>query len=411
MITKYSQLVEKAALTRSDNLEKALQDLTIHHMLKECARELDAVNKHITVDEGLVANAAKAYTELGEMLVEKLRWDDDEIQILPQGSASTQTLIAAPTAADFDIDAVCHVDLHHTEAHDPLAFFDEVFDALVSMRPSKKKRCMRINYPNQRFYIDFTPSVPLKNVPANVRAGMRNVSLYAETAVAVVDIPSKQWKTSNPVGMVKWVSAQADRVVLRQVLLDSISMEKRADIQPVLLQAVPLSDTLRVSVRLFKRHRDMAIKRGLIIDEFMPISVIITTLLTQCYEGMADAGITYGHPIELLADLAALLPGMIEVRGDGYWIANPTVDGENFAERWNNDNNQRYNEFLKWCGQLVADLKSILESANPAQLRERIQEVFGCVGISSQDSVIEPGWLAATSPTSVKSVPPKSGLA
>jgi hypothetical protein len=346
MKTKYTQLVEAASQSRSDSLKKAIHDSTIHRMLADCARELDAVNKHITVDEELVANAAKAYTDLGEMLVEKLRWDSEDIQILPQGSASTQTLIAAPTAADFDIDAVCHVDLHYTEAHDPLIFFQEVFDALLSMRPVKKNRCMRINYPNQRFYIDFTPAVPLQNVPADVRAGMRSVSLYADTAVAVVDVPSKQWKTSNPEGMVKWVSTQADRLVLRQLVIANEALTKSADIRPVPVQAVPLSDTLRVSVRLFKRHRDMAIKRGLIIDEFMPISVIITTLLTQCYEGMADAGVTYEHPVELLADLAALLPGMVEVREDGYWIANPTVDGENFAERWNKDNNQRYSRGL-----------------------------------------------------------------
>jgi len=411
MIMKYSELVEAAALKRSDSLLKAIQDSTIHHMLVDCARELDSVNKHITVDEELVDDAAKAYTELGEMLVKELRWGEDEIQILPQGSASTQTLIAAPTAADFDIDAVCYVELHHTEAHDPLVFFQEVFDALLPMRPVKKNRCMRINYPNQRFYIDFTPAVPLANVPADVRAGMRPVSMYADTAVAVVDIPSQQWKTSNPLGMVKWVSTQADRIVLRQLVLATEALEKRADIHPVPLQTVPLSDTLRVSIRLFKRHRDMAVKRGLLVQEFMPISIIITTLLTQCYQGMADKGVFYDHPIELLADLAALLPGMIETREDGHWVANPTVEGENFAERWNKDNNQRFNEFHKWCKQLVADLGRILESANPTQLRERIQTVFGCVGVSAEDEMVEPGWLAAAVPKSVKPVPPKSGLA
>ena len=411
MIMKYAELVEAASLSRSDSLRKAIQDSTIHKMLLDCARELDRVNKHITVDEGLVDDAAKAYTALGEMLVKELRWSEDEIQILPQGSASTQTLIAAPTAADFDIDAVCHVQLDQADAHDPLGFFQEVFDALLPMRPVKKNRCMRINYPNQRFYIDFTPAVPLANVPADVRAGMRPVSLYADTAVAVVDIPSQQWKTSNPLGMVKWVSTQADRAVLHHIALESASFEKRADIQPVPQQTVPLSDTLRVSIRLFKRHRDMAVKRGLLVEEFMPISVIITTLLTQCYQGMADKGVTYEHPIELLVDLAALLPGMIETREDGYWVANPTVDGENFAERWNKDNNQRFGEFHKWCKQLVVDLESILESANPAQLRERIQQVFGCVGVSAGDDVLEPSWLATAVPKSVKPVPPKSGLA
>lgn len=415
MKTKYTQLLESATaatLQRKDGLRKAYFDSTSHQMLLDCARELDIVNRHITVDPELVKNAATAYNDLGEMLVDKLRWDADEIHIIPQGSTSTQTLVASPTRADFDIDAVCHVDIHPSEAHDPLAFFQEAYDALVSMRPEKKNRCMRINYPNQRFYIDFTPSVPLESVPPAVRAGMRPVALYGETAVAVVDIPSKSWKTSNPLGMVKWVSTQADRQILRFRVLATEAMDKRADIQPVPGQSVPLTDTLRVAIRLFKRHRDMVVLRKHIVGEFMPISVIITTLLTQCYEGMADNNQTYDHPVELLADLAALLPGMIESREGEHWVANPTVDGENFAERWNLDNEQRYGEFHKWCDLLARDLTSILESSNPKELRERVQETFGCVDVDGAGPTIdEPGWLATKQPTSVKKVPVTTGLA
>lgn len=415
MRTKYTQLVESATAAtreRKDGLKKAYFDSTSHHMLADCARELDIVNTHITVDPQLVINAAKAYHDLGEMLVDKLKWSSDEIHIIPQGSTSTQTLVASPTRADFDIDAVCHVELHPNEAHDPLAFFQEVFDSLLSMRPVKKNRCMRINYPNERFYIDFTPSVPWASVPAGVRAGMRQVSLYADTAVAVVDIPSESWKTSNPLGMVNWVSAQASRQILRLQVIAFESVEKRADIQPVPGQAVPLTDTLRVAIRLFKRHRDMAVLRKHIVGDYMPISVIITTLLTQCYEGLADNNQFYDHPVELLADLAALLPGMIETREGEHWVANPTVDGENFAEKWNLDNEQRYGEFHKWCDLLAADLTSILESSNPIELRERIQVTFGCVDVDGPGPKIdEPGWLAAKQPTTVKKVPVTTGLA
>lgn len=411
MITKYAQLVESASRERSDSLAKAILISSNQHMLAECARELDTVNKHITVDPELVQNAALAYTNLGQTLVEKLRWTSEQIAIIPQGSTSTRTLIAPATAADFDIDAVCHVDLLPLEAHDPMAFFQEVFDALIHMRPTKKGRCLRINYPNQRFYIDFTPSVPLENIPADVRKDMRDVSLYADTAVAVVDIPTQKWKTSNPLGMVKWISTQANRQILRQLVFRAEAFDS-ANILPVPEQNVPLSDTLRVAIRLFKRHRDMAVRRDNVIAEYMPISVIITTLLTQCYEGMADKGVSYVHPIALLADLAALLPGMIELREDEYWVANPTVDGENFAEKWNKDNDQRYNEFHKWCGLLASDLTSILESNTPAQLHERVQETFGCVGVGDANTTIaEPGWLAATPPTSVKKVPSSTGLA
>ncbi|NHZ83961.1 nucleotidyltransferase [Massilia sp. CCM 8695] len=411
-MTKYAELVEAASRGRRDVLQKAFQDTRSHGMLTECARELDAVNNHITVPSDLVDEAAQAYTELGELLVEKLRWPSEAIKIMPQGSTSTRTLVAAPTVEKFDIDAVFHVDLHRIEAKNPMGFFEEIGAALAELRAEEKNRCWRVHYPNKRFFIDFTPSVPLANVPTEVRAGMRRVSQYAATAIAVVDRPTGQWKTSNPQGMVNWISTQADRRILLQVLLDNDVLAKRADIEAVPTQVVPLSDTLRVAIRLFKRHRDMAVRRDLVVGEFKPISVIVTTLLTQCYEGLADKGHYYHHPVELLADLAALLPHMVERRNGEFWIANPTVDGENFAERWNHDNNQRYDAFRRWCNLLERDFARILESVSPAQLRECVRETFGCTGAeASVAQVVRPGWLTAAAPTTVKPVPATRGLA
>lgn len=411
-ITKYAELVEAASHDRNDLLLKALRDTRSHGMLEECARALDTVNNHITVDPELVAEAAQAYTKLGERLVEKLRWPSDAIEISPQGSTSTRTLVASPTVEKFDIDAVCHVNLNPTETKDPMKFFDDVGVAFEGLELDEKNRCWRVNYTGKRFFIDFTPSVPLANVPPEARAGMRSVSAYAETAIAVVDRPSGKWKTSNPQGMVKWVSTQASRRILFDLVVEDSVLAKRADINPVPDQIVPLSDTLRVAIRLFKRHRDMAVKRNLINGDFKPISVIITTLLTQCYEGLADKGSRYHHPVELLADLAELLPFMVEGRADEFWIANPTVDGENFAERWNEGKNERYYEFRKWCSLLERDLARVLESVSPGDLRQRIQETFGCVGAeASTAEVARPGWLAASAPATVKAVPATRGLA
>ena len=411
-VTKYAELVEAASYDRKNVLKKAFNDTVSHGMLTECARALDTVNNHITVDPELVHEAAQAYTKLGERLVEKLRWPSDAIIISPQGSTSTRTLVASPTAEKFDIDAICHVDLHYIDAKDPMTFFDEVGAALEGLDVDEKNRCWRIHYTGKRFFIDFTPSVPLANVPPEIRVGMRPVSEYADTAIAVVDRPSGQWKTSNPQGMVKWISTQADRRILFDVLAEDSVLAKRADINPVPDQIVPLSDTLRVAIRLFKRHRDMAVKRNLIDGDFKPISVIVTTLLTQCYQGLADKGSRYNHPVELLADLAELLPFMIEKRNNEHWVANPTVDGENFAERWNDGNNERYHEFRKWCNVLERDLARILESVSPVDLRQRIQETIGCTGAeASTAEVTRPGWLTAAAPASVKAVPATRGLA
>lgn len=121
--TKFSLLVESASQSRSDSLEKAFRQYGTD-VFDVWARELDVVNKHITVDPALVGEAATSYEDLGKLLVERLRWPADAITIAPQGSTNTKTLVRAPTAERFDVDAVCEVDLSRVEAQDPMQFFE-----------------------------------------------------------------------------------------------------------------------------------------------------------------------------------------------------------------------------------------------------------------------------------------------
>jgi hypothetical protein len=140
---------------------------------------------------------------------------------------------------------------------------------------------------------------------------------------------------------------------------------------------VDISDTLRVAIRLFKRHRDMCVRRSIISNEERPISIVIVTLLTRCYAGLAELGRSYDHPVELLADLASYMPYLV-LRLDGqYRVDNPTVEGENFAERWNGDNGARCRAYMEWCKTLSADLKTILASTDPQEIALRVREAFG----------------------------------
>jgi len=414
MTTTYRQLVESADRLREHTLEKALRSQLERSDVAMWARALHLVNRHITIDEKIVEFAAQAYYELGHHLVTALKWPEDAISVLPQGSASTQTLIASPTRAKFDIDAVCEVDLSRVEARDPMQFFDEVGRALKDWALEAKNRCWRIEYTNEPFYIDFTPAVPLSKIPVAVReqVRLRPSTRYHETALAVVDRPTQSWKTSNPRGFAAWINDQAQRRVLRMSFVEQEILAKRADVDPVPEQEVPLSDTLRVAIRLFKRHRDMAIRRNHLTSDAAPISVTIVTLLTQCYEGMADSQRQFDHPIELLLTLAETIPHMVENRNGQYWIANPTVDGENFAERWNNDNGERYLSFRRWCKLLENDLLTILAATDADTIRQRIQTVFGCTGADSNgDSILPLGLLAPSRPKSAPPARPGQGLA
>lgn len=411
--TTYGRLIETADHQRKRTLEKALREHFGRPEMEIWAKALDMVNRYITIDGDVFEKAADEYEELGRHLVEALKWPTDAISVHPQGSSRTRTLIASPTRAKFDIDAVCGVDLSRIEAQDPMQFFEDVGSALANHNAEEKNRCWRVHYTNERFYIDFTPAVPLATIPTAVRAHVRYTAnaKYAATALAVVDRPTGTWKTSNPAGFSQWVNDQASRPVLRMALMEKAILDGRADVAPVPVQEVALSDTLRVAIRLFKRHRDMAMKRGLLNSEYAPISVVIVTLLTSCYEGMADQGRMFDHPIELLLSLVEYIPHLIQQRNGEYWIPNPTVDGENFAERWNDDRGMRFNEFHSWCRVLVNDLLTIMAATSEDKVRERMQTVFGCTGADADDGSGVKGLLAVKRPEYVPAARPGRGLA
>lgn len=392
-LTKSAQLVLEAERSRRSLITESLESFTRKGINSETAAELltayspwvvalNEANDHITVPPEVVEKAADAYTQVGRLLIEKLLWPEDSISVHPQGSASTRTLIRSPFGGKkFDIDAVCEVDISRVDAQDPMVFFQQIGDALEELEAEAKKRCWSIPCVSEPFYLEFTPSVPLATVPQQpnkaISARYRASTRYQGSALAVVDTPTEQWKTSNPKGMTSWVDDTAQKRLVVQISMTALSIEKRADVAPVPHQQVQINDTLRVAIRLLKRHRDMCVKKNIIESEFSPISIIIVTLLTRCYEGLAELGRVFNHPLELLDELATLLPNMVEKDANGYRVDNPTVDGENFAEKWNHDDEARHEAWTTWCQVLSADLRRILETNAPNEIVKVTREVFG----------------------------------
>lgn len=407
-LTKNAQLVEQAIkrrggvaeLTKSmgiamDGLsEGALVTAQRSDMVAKIIRQrepfahaLSLINDHITVRQEEIEAASAAYEDIARRLVNKLHWPRDAINIHPQGSASTKTLIRMPDRTKFDIDAVCEVDITKLQAQDPMTFFGAIGEALDGLEVEPKKRCWKINFSGKPFYIECTPSVPLATIPVSQQESSRLRPAepeFTSTALAVVDTPQKKWKTSNPAGIRNWVDRVSARTIVARLVREAVAKSASASIQPVSTQSVEVEETLRLAIRLFKRHRDMRVYRNEIDKEFQPISIILVTLVTICYDGLADlidAGVLqpFAHPVDALIAIADLLPEMIPNYPDvGYQLANPTVVGENFAERWNDDDGERAQTFDVWCGLLRADLERIAALTDPKEIEAETREVFGC---------------------------------
>lgn len=422
-ITKSAALVHYAEQAKPARLTKALESLAVvnerfvtydsarHIKYSPWAQALNAANLHITVREDEISAAASAYQEVAEHLAANLSWPPEAISIRTQGSVSTKTLIRSPMGGEkFDIDAVCEVDISRVQAANPMEFFASVGRALVELEAQAKRRCWNIPFPRQPFYLEFTPSVPLDNVSAGTLAFMAprfRASRYEKTALAVVDTPTKSWKTSNPAGMSQWVNDTSRRPLIRVMKMEGYAMdEARASVSPVPDQTVEITDTLRVAIRLFKRHRDMCVRRNIIEAGTKPISIIIVTLLTTCYEGLADLNRSFEHAVELLVELAAFMPHLVLKLDGKYRVDNPTVEGENFAEKWNDDEGERHRAFMTWCDALSADLKTILALTEPQEISKRVREVFGIPAPSGGGNDLPSIQIPAP-----KATPASSGLA
>lgn len=411
--------LEELDIQSFDNIQESAEYRRLAGFREPYAHSLSVVNDHITVKQELIDEASAAYEDIAHRLASKLGWPQDAIRIFPQGSASTKTLIRTIGNLKFDIDAVCEVDITKIEAEDPMAFFEAIGTALEGLVTVAKRRCWTINIVEKSYFLEFTPSIPLTTVPLTDRQlhGLKQAEPeFVATALAVVDRPSENWKTSNPAGIRDWVNRVANRSIVLTPTLEAFD-SARASVAPVETQSVEVEDTLRVAIRLFKRHRDICTHRGLLETETQPISIILVTLLTTCYEGLADliedeARAPFIHVVDALIAMADLLPEMIPKNPDwGYYLPNPTVVDENFAERWNTDDGERAEAFQTWCALLQADLEAIAVLSEPERIMTKSLEVFGCTGAERPDGSNGHNAGQRLLPSAPPAAPRTSGLA
>jgi hypothetical protein len=104
---------------------------------------------------------------------------------------------------------------------------------------------------------------------------------------------------------------------------------------------------LQRCVQILKRHRDFMFKDD---DDNKPISIIITTLAGQAYNGEADIG-------EALTGILTRMDTF--VRASGHRIPNPVNPAEDFADKWAS-NPKLEESFRSWLLQARRDYGVIL---------------------------------------------------
>lgn len=290
--------------------------------------------------------------------------------VYPQGSFSLGTAVKPIGAGDFDVDAVCVLQLPpravdqrrlKTLVGDRLKHPDSRYKAMIDPQEGGR-RCWTIQYADaSKFHLDVLPAIP-DDYAWLISAGVPKE--WAESAICITDRETwnsdRAWPRSNPKGYVAWFK---DRMRTRLDEAKRVLAELRASSVEE-IEDFDVRTPLQQLIQILKRHRDVRYNG----NEDKPISIIITTLAAQAYSNEAN-----------LADaILKVVPRMrerVEKRGGEWWVANPVNPLENFADKWVHP--AKAEVFFEWLTAVEREHRHLLTSEGWKNAGEYLGEAFG----------------------------------
>ena len=386
----------------------------------------DEIFKNIDISPTHYKTAISHYNAVSECLSDGNAGKD----IYVQGSFALGTVIRpfrGGKDADYDLDIVSEGNETKTTIS-PQQLKQRVKDCILSSPHHKDlldkdegRRCWTLKYaPDNNgigFHMDILPCVPEGADIINIIKLSCSTPEYADLSIAITDKDKAHnrydWTTGNARGYTNWFSDINEHYLIpvastqRTALVESRFFESIDEVPTPLLRS-----PLQRAIQLLKRHRDCKFDSRDNRDD-KPISIIITTLVAKIAQQLA----LYNSPVDellfaILEELskysrlmgdsfqeqAILLPrGYItRTREDGWKIPNPVNPGENFAERWSENNNAKAKAFFDWIKWVKEDLS--FEGKDPGEYFTKLQESFGASTIKKTYSTLGLNALSEPSP-------------
>jgi hypothetical protein len=173
--------------------------------------------------------------------------------------------------------------------------------------------------------------------------------------ILVPDRGRQQLKPSNPIGYADIFDGISQLVPEFRSLHVTRFAEAmaRASIEPLPDPMQP-KDFLRRIVQLIKRHRDMHFQEH---NGHPPISIILTTLAMESYVQLTKS--VFDDPWQFIRAVIGDMPLYVRETERGFEVPNPSTEGENFAEKWN-EKPQRAVDFKNWHQKFVTDIGDLM---------------------------------------------------
>ncbi|MEX0652542.1 MAG: nucleotidyltransferase [Phycisphaeraceae bacterium] len=347
----------------------------LNHLLRDLADTLD-------VPPSKYAEAKDHYRAVGDWL----NADDSELadfspEIYAQGSFALGTAVRPLGDDEYDVDAVCLLDL--TDSQVTQSELKEMVGRRLKHPSSRYKdkidpedggrRCWTIQYADDsQFHLDVLPALPDR--PEWLRAGSVDDDIAAH-AIRITDTETPDYligwpaeghgahdpTRSNPKGYATWFK---DRMRVR---LDeakaSLAIEKRASVEDI--EDYEVRTPLQRVIQVLKRHRDVRYNGG----DDRPISIIITTLAANAYDNEAN----------LYEAILKIVPGMrqhIEDRDGVWWVPNPVNPLENFADKWE-ESPRKAKLFFEWLDAVEAEYQHLITDEGFRKVGTYLAESYG----------------------------------
>lgn len=351
---------------------------------------LTKIVKEISITATMLDKATKSYEAVGTWLGDGIEYD---VRITPQGSMNLGTTNKPISDKDdYDIDLVCL--LENGRKLEAKIIKDIVGNRLKENETYRKKitekgegkRCWKMQY--DEFHMDILPCVPKSNY---IEPYLTDIRLTHKISAYCYED-----RYSNPYGYRKWFESRMADVLKEEKR--AFAAENKLEIENVPTYRV--KTPLQMAIQLLKRHRDICFKNN---DDNAPISIIITTLAAKAYNGERNV-------YEALCTILNHMHEYIEIKDGVYWVKNPVMEEENFADKWEL-HPKRKDNFYKWLFKAKEDLISNpLAAVGIDTLGEMFKESLGEAPVSRAFSSYADDMLSARKKGTLYSVGLTSGL-
>lgn len=277
-----------------------------------------------------------------------------KFEIYPHGSFSINTTVKPYKKQEFDLDFVVHLIIDWSQHH-PIDILNKLEARLRANKNyegmiKRKNRCIRIEYAND-FHMDIMPGC--------------QEYLWDDNRLKVPDRENKSWFPSNPRGYAQLFNAKAKLSEYSMRVLELAYAKQDLPNQVPYKLKLPLERTVQV----IKRLRDVYFDGK---DNIRTSSIILTTICAQHYQGEIALMDCINGIINRVREL------LRDYNGRPFAVPNPANTQENFAEKWQEDEDlfDAFKDFIEYVGVLWSKLTQVNKGIDFKTL-ELLEEAFG----------------------------------